>query len=204
MPCESFEEKKEMSPFPFRTVAVYCGSNPGKEAAFSQAAEQLAETFAEARLTLIYGGAKVGLMGKLASTLLKQGGQVIGVIPQALIKEEVAHEHLSELFCVKTMHERKALMAEKADAFILLPGGPGSWEEFFEMLTWAKLGYHQKPCGILNVHHYYDHLLQFLDHAVEMQFLHSEHRRMVHVDSCPRKLLQQFAGYQPPMVSAWM
>lgn len=182
-----------MKAFPFKNVAVYCGSSLGKDAEFSQAAEHLGRALAEAGLTLIYGGAKVGLMGRLADTLLAQGGKVIGVIPEALMNLELAHASLSEFYCVKTMHERKALMAEKADAFILLPGGPGSWEEFFEVLTWAKLGYHQKPCGILNINHYYDQLLQFLEHAVEKQFFHSKHRQLVQVENCPERLLRQFA-----------
>jgi uncharacterized protein (TIGR00730 family) len=193
-----------MNPSSFEKVAVYCGSNSGKDGEFKPAAEQLATTLAQAGLTLVYGGAKVGMMGQIADSLLRQGGQVIGVIPHALANKEIAHEGLSELHRVANMHERKSFIAEQADAFILFPGGPGSWEEFFEIITWAKLGYHHKPCGILNVNGYYDHLLNFLDHSVEKQFLHEEHRRMIMVDSCPDNLLRQFLSYQAPMVSAWM
>jgi len=190
--------------YSFNKIAVYCGSNSGKDAEFLSAAEQLAKTLAEAGLTLVYGGGKVGMMGRIADGLLCRGGTVIGVIPQFLVDKEIAHEGLSELHCVADMHERKALIAKQADAFILFPGGPGSWEEFFEIITWAKLGYHQKPCGILNVNHYYDHLLRFLDHAVEKRFLHEAHRSMILVDHCPESLLQQFSQYQAPKVSAWM
>jgi uncharacterized protein (TIGR00730 family) len=190
--------------FSLKKIAVYCGSNMGSDDEFRTAAEGLARTLAEAKLTLLYGGGKVGLMGQIADTMLRQDGKVIGVIPLDLVNKEVAHEGLSELHQVANMHERKSLIAEQADAFILFPGGPGSWEEFFEIITWAKLGYHQKPCGILNVNHYYDHLLKFLQHAVEKQLLHEAHHRMILVDACPRNLLQQFSSYQAPVVSAWM
>lgn len=193
-----------MSSWSLKKIAVYCGSNPGKDNEFRPAAEALAVTLAAGGFTLVYGGAKVGLMGLIADRLLQAGGKVIGVIPQALVDKEIAHEGLSELHRVANMHERKSFMAEQADAFILFPGGPGSWEEFFEIITWAKLGYHQKPCGILNVNHYYDHLLNFLDHSVEKQFLHEEHRRMIKVDTCPKSLLSQFSNYQAPRVSAWI
>jgi len=193
-----------MNCFSFKKIAVYCGSNSGKDAAFSEAAVHLAKVLVKAELTLIYGGATVGLMGLLADTVLEQGGKVIGVIPQAFINHEIAHQHLSELHLVKTMHERKALIAEQADGFMMLPGGPGSWEEFFEIITWAKLGHHQKPCGILNINHYYDYLLQFLDQAVEKEFLREEHRQMILVDHCPSNLLHQFTHYQAPLVSAWI
>lgn len=193
-----------MKPFPFKKIAVFCGSNLGKDAEFSPAAVHLGKTLVEAGLTLVYGGAKVGLMGLIADTMLGLGGKVIGVIPEALIEKEVAHGNLSELYRVKSMHERKALMAEQAEGFIMLPGGPGSWEEFFEMITWGKLGHHQKPCGILNIHSYYDQLIKFIDHAVEKRFLHERHREMILVDHCPEKLLQQFKHYQAPTLSAWM
>jgi len=193
-----------MAPYPFQKVAVYCGSNSGNDDAFHVAADLLAKTLAESDLTLVYGGGKVGLMGLIANSLLLRGGKVIGVITEALIDKEVAHMELTELHRVGSMHERKALMAEQADAFILFPGGPGSWEEFFEIITWAKLGYHQKPCGILNVNGYYDDLLRFLDHSVEKRFLSEAHRRMILVAESPQNLLNQFAEYQAPQVSAWM
>jgi len=149
---------------------------------------------------LVYGGAKVGMMGKLAASVLEKGGEVIGVIPKGLVEKEVAFTKLADLRVVDSMHERKALMADLSDGFIALPGGLGTIEEFFEVVTWAQLGIHPKPCGVLNVHHYYDRLMDFLDHTVTEKFVELEHRSMILADENPEKLLQKFESYHPPKI----
>ena len=149
---------------------------------------------------LVYGGASVGLMGKIANTVLTGGGQVTGVMPKALVDKEVALNSLQDLRVVSSMHERKALMADLSDGFVGLPGGLGTAEEFFEILTWAQLGFHQKPCGLLNICHYYDDLIAFLDRAVDQKFIRPEHRSMVLVDNDPSALLNRFETYQPPKI----
>ena len=149
---------------------------------------------------MVYGGAKVGLMGRLAEAVLERKGEIIGVIPRSLFEKEVAFTGLTDLRVVDSMHERKALMAELADGFIALPGGFGTVEEFFEVATWAQLGLHTKPCGLLNVHHYFDRLLEFMDHTVSERFVEPEHRAMILVDDEPERLLGQFETYQPPKV----
>lgn len=179
-----------------KSIAVYCGSNTGNVATFSDAAKEFAKTCVARDITLIYGGSKVGLMGVMADQALKLGGKVIGVLPKSLLGVEIAHESLNELHLVDTMHERKALMNQLADGFVMLPGGAGSLDEFFEAFTWAQLGYHDKPCGILNVDHYYDHLLQFLEHAVSKGFIKAEQKEMIRVESTAQKLLAAFATYQ--------
>ena len=153
---------------------------------------------------LVYGGANVGLMAALADTVLASGGRVIGVIPEALVQKEVAHHGISELRIVASMHERKATMASLADGFIALPGGLGTLEELFEVLTWAQLGLHAKPCGLLNVSGYYDHIVQFLDHAVTQRFIHPVHRSMLAVESDPETLLNRLECYQAPVVDKWI
>lgn len=181
-------------------IAVYCGSSPGKNPAFHQAAIQLGKVLAEREITLVYGGGSVGLMGILAQTVMDQGGQVIGVIPQAIADMEVAFTDIQDLRVVEDMHTRKALMAELADAFIALPGGMGTIEEIMEILTWAQLGFHEKPCGILNIAGFYDQLLKFLDRLVMDQFIAPEHRSMLMVDESPQNLLEQFSSYDPPKI----
>ena len=176
-----------------KKLAVYCGSSAGVSDLYREGAELLADVLSAAGIAVVYGGAKVGLMRMLADRMLANNGQVIGVIPQALVDVEVAHDGLSELHIVKDMHARKALMAELADGFIMLPGGTGSLDEFFEVTTWAKLGYHAKPCGILNTNGYYDSLLQFLDHAVGQGFMKQPHRNMMMVDDQPSALLDKLA-----------
>lgn len=169
-------------------------------------AEQLGNVLVEKGIGLVYGGGDVGLMGKIAHAVFKQGGEVIGVIPRALADKEVAYTELSDLRIVDSMHERKALMAELSDAFIALPGGLGTLEEFFEVLTWAQLGIHDKPCGILNVEGYYDFIIKFLDQAVIQHFIRPEHRSTVLVDEDPASLLKQFENYKPPQIDkvAWI
>jgi len=186
-------------------VCVFCGSSPGQGKVYMQAAAQLGKVLAEKQYTLVYGGASVGLMGQVARSCLDAGGEVIGVITRRLMDMEVAYTRLNDLQVVETMHERKARMAELADGFIALPGGLGTIEEFFEVVTWSQLGMHQKPCGLLNTGHYYDRLLDFLDTAVSEQFIGDIHRGMVLVDENPQNLLAKFESYQAPKVDkgAW-
>jgi uncharacterized protein (TIGR00730 family) len=187
-----------------RSLCVFCGSSPGVRSQYASAVRQLASCLATQGIRLIYGGARVGLMGELANSVLHAGGEVTGVIPEGLLAREVAHTDLRDLRIVPTMHERKALMAELADGFLALPGGAGTLEEFFEVWTWAQLGIHRKPCGVLNVDGYFDGLLTFLDHAVSERFLRIEHRAMVLVDDDPGRLLERFAGYRAPGVAKWI
>ena len=179
-------------------ICVYCGSSPGANIAYRQAAEDLGRELAARGLELVYGGGKVGLMGVLARAAAQNGARVTGVIPQSLFKKEVAYSELDDLLVVSSMHERKALMVERSDAFIALPGGYGTFEEFLEALTWAQLGFHHKPCGLLNVNGYFDHLLEFIHNAVQEQFIQSAHLGMIQVAEQPASLLDLFAGYQPP------
>ena len=179
-------------------VCVFCGSSPGAHPRYVQAARHLGQTLARRGLTLVYGGAKVGTMGQLAQAALDTGGHVIGVIPRALAEMEVAHTGLPDLRVVDSMHERKALMADLADAFIALPGGLGTIEEFFEVLCWAQLGLHTKPCGLLNVGGYYDRLTSFLDLCVEEQFVRATHRELILVEQDTDALLETIERYQAP------
>lgn len=185
-------------------ICVFTGSSPGARAEYATAAKGLGALLAERDCTLVYGGANVGLMGVLADSVLAAGGRVVGVIPEGLLAREVAHRELSELRVVASMHERKATMAELSDGVIALPGGLGTLEEFFEMLTWAQLGMHAKPCGLLNVHGYFDKLLDFLDHSVEERFVAEMHRGMVLSERDPRALLERMLAYSPPEVEKWL
>jgi uncharacterized protein (TIGR00730 family) len=186
-------------------VCVFCGSSPGAEPDYAQAARHLGQMLAARHIGLVYGGSNVGLMGSVASAVLAAGGDVIGVIPRGLFDRQIAHTGLSDLRVVETMHERKALMAELADGFIALPGGYGTLEELFEVLTWGQLGLHQKPSGLLNVRGYFDQLVGFLNHLVDQQFLEVEHRSMLLIDDDPAALLDRFETYQPPTAdkAAW-
>jgi uncharacterized protein (TIGR00730 family) len=179
-------------------VCVFCGSSPGARPLYVQAARHLGQALARRGLTLVYGGARVGTMGQLAQAALDAGGHVIGVIPRALVQMEVAHTGLPDLRVVDSMHERKALMADLSDAFIALPGGLGTIEEFFEVLCWSQLGLHTKPCGLLNVGGYYDRLTAFLDHTVQEQFVRASHRGRVLVEQDADALLDAFGRYQAP------
>ncbi len=169
-------------------VCVFCGSKPGARPVYTRAAEQLAKALLDRNLTLVYGGANRGLMATIADTVLAGDGEVIGVIPDAMVSREVAHERLSELHVVGTMHERKALMMELSDAFIALPGGYGTLDELSEVATWTQLGIHRKPCGLLNVEGFFDPLLQYLDHAVAEGFLKPAHRSLIVDAPGPEKL----------------
>jgi len=183
---------------------VYCGSSAGKNPAFAQAAVSLAQVLCQRNIGLVYGGAAVGIMGVVADAVLEAGGEAIGVIPKSLAVKEVAHDNLAELHVVASMHDRKAMMAELADGFIALPGGWGTLEEIFEMLTWAQLGFHDKPCGLLNTEGYYDGLIGFLDNSFEQQFVNELYRPMLMTAVEPTSLLDKFAVYQAPKVRKWM
>jgi uncharacterized protein (TIGR00730 family) len=187
-----------------RRLCVFCGSSPGSRPEYVDAARAMGEFLAQQGITLVYGGGRVGLMGAIANATLQAGGDVIGVIPDALVAKEVAHQGLSDLRVVSTMHERKALMAELADGFGALPGGCGTFEEFFEVLTWAQLGIHEKPCGLLNVQGYYDPLLALLETGVSSRFIRDEHREMVLVAQSPEELHAKMLAYHPPVVEKWI
>ena len=186
-----------------KKLAVFCGSSSGASSIYIEEAKKLGKELAKRNIALVYGGASVGVMGAVADSLLEEGGHVIGVMPTFLENREIAHKKLTELFIVDTMHERKAKMADLADGFIALPGGPGTLEEFFEIFTWAQLGLHQKPCGLLNINHYYDPLLALFDHMTKEQFLHEKYRHMALVSKDPKDLLDQFNTYEPPAVKTY-
>jgi len=185
-------------------VCVFSGSSAGVRPEYRRAAEHLGQVLAERRIGLVYGGARVGLMGAVADAALAGGGEVIGVIPSGLVAKEIAHPGLTDLRVVASMHERKALMADLADAFVALPGGWGTLEEFFEVLTWAQLGLHRKPCGLLNVCGYFDGLLAFAAHSVAEGFVRPEHAGMVTVADAPGPLLDSLAVHRPPVVEKWL
>ena len=186
------------------SVCVFCGSSPGNDPDYAAAAQELGQTLAERGTTLVYGGGHVGLMGVVADAALGAGGEVIGVMPRSLVDREIGHTNLTKLHVVRSMHERKALMSELSEGFIALPGGNGTLEEFFEVLTWAQLGEHAKPCGLLNVAGYYDPLLAVFDQMVDRAFLKREHREIVLVEEDPSSLLERFEGYEPPMTIKWI
>jgi uncharacterized protein (TIGR00730 family) len=187
-----------------RRVCVYAGSNRGADPAFAEAARDLAAALVERGIGLVYGGGKVGLMGEIADAALAAGGEAIGVMPQALIDREIGHRGLTELRVVGSMHERKAQMAEIADAFVALPGGIGTLEELIEVYTWSQLGLHRKASGLLNVAGYYDHLEAFLDHAVAQDFLPAQHRALLVSAPTPGELLDRLDAWQPPTVGKWL
>ena len=187
-----------------RRVCVFCGSNPGRDPRFLEAARQLGRTLARGGIGLVYGGASVGLMGAVADAALDAGGDVVGVIPRALAEKEVAHRGLPDLRVVGSMHERKALMAELSDGFVALPGGAGTLEELFEVWTWAQLGYHDKPCGLLDVAGFYAKLTEFLDGATAQGFMKAPHRDMLLVADTADDLLDRFRAYAAPQVGKWI
>jgi uncharacterized protein (TIGR00730 family) len=186
------------------SLCVFCGSSVGSRPAFIGAAIAFGKVLAEHRIRLVYGGGRVGLMGALADAVLNHGGEVVGVIPQHLVDREVAHVGLSDLRIVESMHERKALMAELSDAFVAMPGGLGTLEEFFEVWTWGQLGLHRKPYALLNVNGFYDPLVQFIDQLVEQKFVKPEHRRMLIIESDPAILPVRLGGHRPPTVEKWI
>lgn len=185
-------------------VCVFCGSSIGKRPAYKLAAQAMGETLAKRGLGLVYGGGNVGLMGVVADATLAAGGEVIGVMPEFLVAKEIAHTGLTQLHVVNSMHDRKALMADLSDAFVALPGGYGTLEEFCEILTWSQLGLHQKPQGLLNVEGYYEPLLRLFDQAMTEQLLKPELRSMVLQAADPEHLLELMANYKPPTLSKWI
>ncbi|MFD1136618.1 TIGR00730 family Rossman fold protein [Paenibacillus urinalis] len=187
-----------------KSIAVFCGSNEGSSSIYKESAAQLGKVLAEQQVTLIYGGSNVGLMGAVADAVLEHGGRVIGVLPHFLQAREIAHKGLTELIMVDSMHERKAKMAELADGFIALPGGPGTMEEYFEIFTWGQLGLHQKPCGLLNINGYFNSLVSMFDVMEREQFMQPKYRSMVLTDHTSEGLLQQFADYTAPSVKTYL
>lgn len=187
-----------------KRVCVFTGSSSGRHPDYAAAAKEFGQVLAQRQIALVYGGARVGLMGALADSVLAAGGHVTGVIPEALVAKELAHTGLSELHVVTSMHARKALMANLADGFVALPGGWGTMEELFEVLTWAQLGLHQKPCGLLNVRGYFDGLLSFLEHGIAEAFVRREHRSMVMVSPSPTTLIDKLEEYEPKSVEKWI
>ena len=187
-----------------RTVCVFCGSSPGADPSFLAGARALGQAIAATERVLVYGGAKVGLMGAVADSVLGAGGKAIGVIPQALVDREVAHGGLTELHVVSSMHERKMLMADLSDAFVAMPGGLGTLEELFEVWTWAQLGLHQKPIGLFGPTAFFAPLLQYLDHLVTQRFVRPEYRRMVTLDEDALTLLDRLDRHEPSAVPKWI
>jgi uncharacterized protein (TIGR00730 family) len=185
-------------------ICVFCGSSSGTRPEYRAAAEDLGRELARRNVGLVYGGGKVGLMGVLADAVLKAGGEAVGVIPRHLLDREIGHAGLRKLHVVRSMHERKALMADLSDAFIALPGGLGTLDEFCEILTWAQLGLHAKPCGILNVLDYYSAFLAMLDHAVEERFLNVEYRQAVLTRASVPELLLALQDWHPTLVEKWL
>ncbi|MEG0822576.1 MAG: TIGR00730 family Rossman fold protein [Burkholderiaceae bacterium] len=182
---------------PVTSVCVFCGSQPGVRPEYEELARELGAWLAASGITLVYGGGHVGLMGAVADAALVGGGRVVGVIPEHLMRPEIAHQNLTELHVVDSMHTRKRMMAERADAFIVLPGGYGTFEEMFEMVTWLQLQLHNKPLGVLNVEGYYDHLLAFLRHAAQEGFIRPQHWDLIIVESNPKLLLERLRLHRP-------
>jgi uncharacterized protein (TIGR00730 family) len=186
------------------SVAVYCASSPGADPRFAAAAAGFGQLLAERGIGLVYGGGQVGLMGVLADACLAGGGAVHGVITRALEARELAHRGLTSLEVVETMHERKAAMADRASAFVMLPGGFGTLDEFFEVVTWTQLGIHAKPCGVLDVDGYFAPLRELVDGAVRQRFLRPEHRALVLMDADPGRLLERLAAWEPAFTAKWL
>lgn len=187
-----------------KNICVYCGSSPGITEDYAIAARQLAAELVRQELGLVYGGGNVGLMGVIADEVMRLGGRVTGVIPKALMDKEVGHTALTSLHVVANMHERKAMMADLSDAFIAMPGGIGTLEELFEVLTWSQLGFHEKPVGLYNINDFYQKLHGFLLHTVEQGFLRPAHLDLLYIETDPAQLLQKFASYRPLHVKKWL
>ncbi len=187
-----------------QAVTVFCGSSTGTDPAYAEATRQMGHELVERGIGVIYGGGDVGLMGVLANTVLDAGGHVTGIIPQDLWDKEVGHGGLSELLVVSSMHERKLAMADRADAFVALPGGVGTFEELFEVLTWTQLGIHHKPAGVLEVNGFYTPLLTFMDSTVDAGFVRPGHRSILRSSSSPADLLDQLAAWQPTIQDKWL
>jgi uncharacterized protein (TIGR00730 family) len=187
-----------------KQLCVFCGSSSGARPVYAEAAAELGRELAKSGVTLVFGGGRVGLMGVVADSVLAAGGQAIGVMPRALVEKEIAHTSLTKLHVVESMHQRKALMADLADAFVLLPGGYGSWEEFLEVVTWLQLGIHRKPCALLNVAGYYDALLSQASRAVAEGFLRPAHKEMLIVEENPARVLARLEVAHVPSETKWV
>lgn len=187
-----------------RSVCVFCGSSVGKSPAFADAARRLGAEISHRKLRLVYGGGKVGLMGDVAASVLENGGEVVGVIPESLVEKEIGHEGLTELKVVGSMHERKKHMADLSDGFLALPGGYGTFEEFLEVLSWSQLSIHEKPCALLNIEGFFDPLLELFDKAVESGFVHPDHRSLVLSETESKPLLEAMERYRPPETRKWV
>ncbi|WP_026673417.1 LOG family protein [Alkalihalobacterium bogoriense] len=186
-----------------KTIAVFCGSSPGNDPVYMEQARRLGEVLVENNINLVYGGATVGCMGAVADAVMANGGKVIGVIPEKLRNVEIAHEQLTELHVVKTMHERKALIADYADGFIAMPGGTGTLEEWFEVFTWAQLGYHEKPCAFFNVNEYYSPILSLFDHMIEQGFVKADYKKLIVIDKEPSQLVSKLQHYESAYIHKW-
>lgn len=187
-----------------KRICVFCGSNNGLNPAFINAAENVGKFLANEKVELVYGGGRVGLMGKIADTVLENGGKVIGIIPETLAEREVAHRGLTELHVVDSMHERKAMMAELSDGFIAMPGGFGTFEEFCEIVTWSQLGFHIKPSGLLNIAGFYDDLIRMFDKATEEKFIRPVHRELVLSSDNIEQLFKLMKEFEPPKLEKWI
>jgi len=187
-----------------KRICVFCGSSPGKRPAYEEAARAMGRELVERGISLVYGGGNVGLMGVIADTVMTAGGEVIGVIPQALADREIANIGVTDLRIVDSMHTRKAMMADLSDAFIAMPGGVGTFEEFFEAVTWTQLGVHRKPCGLLNAADFYSPLVDFIDRAVAEGFIRPVHRAAIVVDDDSARLLDKLSAVELPDVPKWM
>jgi uncharacterized protein (TIGR00730 family) len=185
-------------------ICVFCGSQSGTNSVYQQAAEALGSLLVHHGYGLVYGGGHVGLMGSIADAVLRAGGEVLGVIPEAMVSRELAHTNVTHLYIVPSMHARKARMAELADAFIAMPGGYGTFEELFEIITWAQLGLHQKPIGLLNVAGYFDALIMMIEHAIAEGFIRAVHRQLIVVATQPAALLEALAQHKLPPVQPWL
>jgi len=190
--------------FAMKSVCVFCGSSPGANGAYLEAARELGRTLADQGVRVVYGGAAVGLMGAVADAALEAGGQAVGVIPEFLFKKEIAHQGLTELVTVASMHERKAKMADLSDGFIALPGGMGTLEEFCEVVTWAQLGLHQKPCGLLNAAGYYAPLMEFFNRMTAERFIKEVHKGIVLCEDDPDALLEAMRAFTPVIAPKWL
>lgn len=187
-----------------RALTVFCGANMGSEAQYTEVAREMGQLLAQENITLVYGGGKVGLMGVIADAVLERGGKVIGVIPKFLAHKEIEHTGVKEMYYTETMHERKMKMFELSDGAIAMPGGFGTLDEMFELCTWAQLGLHEKPLGVLNILSFYDGLLQFLDRAVTDEFLQVENRKLILNAKYPHELLEKMRQYKPIHVPKWI
>lgn len=189
---------------PIKSVCIFCGSNTGRDPVYAEATRRLVRILSAAGIKIVFGGGKVGLMGVVAESAIEAKAHVIGITPRRLLEHEVVHKGLTELHVVDSMHERKVMMTQLSDAFIVLPGGMGTLDETFEVLTLTQLGVHRKACGLLNIAGFYDRLVDFLDHAVDERFIRAEHRGMVVVETDPQQLLEGLQNWIMPEVSKWM